>query len=209
MHEQSQMHIEPCFKLKALSRPSVAAHLSAQILQQQSFHREILLKVLSTLRYLARQGLAIRGHHDDGNLIQLLNCRSEDIASLRSWMLDRKYLSHDIINEQIEIMAGHVLNNLITDIKNSGIFSIIADETRDISGFEQFVVCLRWVDNNYLVNEDLISLVDVEQTDSATLTDKFELLLSANGFYLANCYGQAYDGSANMSGCINGVAQRI
>ena len=67
---------------------------------------------------------------------------------------------------------------------------------------EQFVVCLRWVDNNYLVNEDLISLVDVEQTDSATLTDKLKLLLFANGFYLA-------DGAANMSGCINGVAVRI
>ena len=35
------------------------------------------------------------------------------------------------------------------------------------------------------------------------------MLLSANGFYLANCRGQAYDGAANMSGCINGVAQRI
>ena len=124
-------------------------------------------------------------------------------------MLDRKYLSHDIINEQIEIMARHVLNTLIADIKRCGVFSIIADETRDISGIEQFVVCLRWVDNNYLVNEDLISLVDVEQTDSATLTDKLKLLLSANGFYLANCCGQAYDGAANMSGCINGIAQRI
>ena len=157
-----------------------------------------------------RQGLAIRGHHDDdGNLIQLLNCCSEDITSLRSWMLDRKYLSHDIINEQIAIMARWVLNTLITDIKNAGIFSIIADETRDVSGMEQFVVCLRWVGKDYLVNEDLISLVDVEQTDSATLTDNIKLLLSANGFYLANCRGQAYDGAANMSGCLNGVAARI
>lgn len=48
-------------------------------------------------------------------------------------MLNRKYLSHDIINEQIEIMAGRVLNASITDIKNAGIFCIIADETRDIS----------------------------------------------------------------------------
>ena len=60
-----------------------------------------------------------------------------------------------------------------------------------------------------MVNEDLIPLVDVEQTDSVPLTDKLKLLLSANGFYLANCRGQAYDGAANMSGCINGVAQRI
>ena len=61
------------------------------------------------------------------------------------------------INEQIKIMAGHVLNNFITDIKNSGIFSFTADETRDIPGNEQFVVCLCWVDNNYLVKEDLVS----------------------------------------------------
>ena len=49
----------------------------------------------------------------------------------------------------------------------------------------------------------------MEQTDSATLTDKLKLLLHANGFYLANCCGQAYDGAVNMSGCINGIAQRI
>lgn len=72
-------------------------------------------------------------------------------------MLDRKYLSHDIINEQIEIMVGHVLNNLIIDNKNSDNFSIITDETRDISGIEQFVFCLHRVDNNYLVNEGLTS----------------------------------------------------
>lgn len=84
-HEKSQMHIESCFKLNTLHKPSMATQLSAQILQQQCFHREMLLKVLSILRYLVRQGLAIRGHHDDdGNLIQLLNCHSEDVASLWS-----------------------------------------------------------------------------------------------------------------------------
>ena len=84
------------------------------------------------------------------------------------------------INEQIETMAGHVLYNFITDIKNFGIFFFYCSETRDIPGNKQFAVCLCWVDNNYLVNEDLVSLVDVEQTDSANLTDKLKLLLSAN-----------------------------
>ena len=43
-------------------------------------------------------------------------------------------------------------------------FSLIADETRDISGKEQLVVSLRWVNDSYEVNEDLIGLVDVEKT---------------------------------------------
>ena len=50
-HEKSQMHVESCFKLNALCRPSVATQLSAQILQQQCFHRKMLLKVLSILFY--------------------------------------------------------------------------------------------------------------------------------------------------------------
>ena len=67
---KNMKRVKSCFKLNAICRPSVTTQLSAQILQQQCFHREMLLKVLSILRYLVRQGLAIRGHHDDdGNLI--------------------------------------------------------------------------------------------------------------------------------------------
>ena len=61
----------------------MAAQLSVQTPQQQNLYKEMLLKVLSTLRYLVKQGLAIRGHHhDNDNLIQLLNCHLEDVASL-------------------------------------------------------------------------------------------------------------------------------
>ena len=60
-----------------------------------------------------------------------------------------------------------------------------------------------------MVNEDLVSLVDVEQTDSANLTDKLKLYLPIDCSYLANCSDQAHDGAANLSGCMNDIAQRI
>ena len=42
-----------------------------------------LLKMISSLRYLLHQGLALRGHQEsEGNLIQLLFLRSEDIHRL-------------------------------------------------------------------------------------------------------------------------------
>ena len=54
------------------------------------------------LKYLLRQGLPIRGHlEENGNLMQLLQCRSEDDDDLRSWIL-KKYLFHKTINEQID-----------------------------------------------------------------------------------------------------------
>ena len=35
---------------------------------------------------------------------------------------------------------------------------------------KNFSICVRWVDNNYAINEDMIAFTDVEQTDAATLT---------------------------------------
>lgn len=70
-----------------------------------------LLKIISTPRYLARQGLAVRGHIENyGNFLQLLQLRSEDSQELYTWLERRdNWLSHDAQNELLEIMGHMVL----------------------------------------------------------------------------------------------------
>ena len=132
-------------KLQSCRRPSVAVQLSHQLLIDQKYRREMLMKVLSTLQFLLQQGLPIRGHkEEDSNLIQLLKCRSEDMQGLQLRVDNGKYLSHDIINE--------VLRGILAEVKDAKWFALIADETRDISGVEQFAVSLRWVDSCYIVD---------------------------------------------------------
>ena len=209
-HESCNMHTESCMKLKSLQQRSVASQLSNLKATEQKCNREMLCKVLSSLKYLLRQGLAIRGHHEEtGNLIQLLQCRAEDINGLKTWISKKKYLSHDIINEMIALMAHDVLRDLLAKIKAAEYFALIGDETRDISGTEQFAVSIRWVSQEYLINEDLITLAEVEQTDGASLTATLKNVLICNGLQISKCYGQAYDGASNMSGHLNGVAARI
>lgn len=87
--------------------------------------------------------------------------------------------------------------------KQQNIFALIGDETRDTSGKKQFAIPIRWV------NEDLITLAEVEQTDGATLTATLKNVLICNGLQISKCYDQAYDGASNMSGHLNGVAARI
>ena len=154
--------------------------------------------------------MAIRGHcEENGNLMQLLQCHSEDSDDLKSWILRKKYLSYEIINEQIEIMAHHLLCELLTNIKAAEYFVPIGDETRDMSGKEQFAISIRWVTHDYVINEDLITLAEVKQTDGATLTATLKNTLICNGLQISKCHGQAYDGASNMSGHLNGVAARI
>lgn len=77
-----------------------------------------------------------------------------------------------------------------------------------MSGKEQLVVSLWWVDASYSVNEDLIGLVDVE-TDASTLSFAIKDVLLRASLPLAQCVGQAYDGASNMAAHLSGVAKRI
>jgi len=86
VHEASQMHRESYIKLNSLKQKSIVAHFSDMKSTDQKQNREMLKKVLTSLKYLLRQGLPIRGHHEEeGNLMQLLKCRSEDVDCLKSY----------------------------------------------------------------------------------------------------------------------------
>lgn len=99
-HENTQVHIEACRSYKALQQPSIATRLSQQKSNEQKKHRELLMKQLSSLQYLMRQGLAVRGHNEEGNLTQLLKCRSDDIPMIKEWLSDRSYMSPCVTNDK-------------------------------------------------------------------------------------------------------------
>ena len=65
------------------SSTNVVAQLSKQYEDGAKNHRRMLLKLLATIKYLARQGLAFRGHHEnsasaEGDLYQLLLLQAQD-----------------------------------------------------------------------------------------------------------------------------------
>ena len=67
-HESSQAHSEAY--LKITSEVNVACMLDSAHKELQKTRKQMLLKQLSSLKYLVRQGLAIRGHCEmEGNLI--------------------------------------------------------------------------------------------------------------------------------------------
>ena len=57
------------------------------------------------MKFLLRQGIALRGHFEnEGNLSQLLSAWTVNSAILKHWVKERKYMSHDIVNELVTIM---------------------------------------------------------------------------------------------------------
>ena len=123
---------------------------------------------LKVLHFLAHQGLPLRGDdtEDNSNLIQLLKLQGEKDPKLVEYLKQKynKYTSAEIQNEmlQIIIMALQLLRDIATNLHGSLFYTIMVDETTDISNCEQDVLCLRWVDDNFNVHEDLIGLYKVE-----------------------------------------------
>lgn len=210
-HEKSAMHREAVMKIAARSSSiNVGAQLSKQHEADTKSHRRMLLKLLASIRYLARQGLAFRGHHEDsvsleGNLYQLLLLQAHDDPVLSQWMKEREYISPTIVNEIITLMGHTILRQLLADISSSHIFSLIADEATDISRNEQLCIAIRWVDSEYNIHETALGLVQLPNTKALTLFGLIKDMLIRCSLQLSECIGQAYDGASNMSGIHNGV----
>lgn len=142
-----------------------------------------------------------------GNLRLLLEERSLDIPELVPWLKKRdNYLSADIQNEILQIMAHILLRRLIEEMKVSPRFSIIADGTTDCSGKEQFSLCIRFVHPDlFTINEVFVGLYNPEDSRGSTLAAAIKDMLLRLTLPLSMLCGECFDGARNMSGKNKGV----
>ena len=112
-HENLTFHKNATSMLgTALTTKDIAEQLSSKHEAEKLTRRKNLLKILSSVRYLARQGLPLRGDGDDKNsefknFYRLLVTRGEDDPELLRWIEQkhgRKYTLHEMQNEMLK---GH------------------------------------------------------------------------------------------------------
>ena len=51
-----------------------------------------------------------------------------------------------LLNEMLEALALDMSREIAENIQNATFFTIMEDETADVSNKEQLVICIRWVD---------------------------------------------------------------
>ena len=121
-HEKSATHREAVSKLQARSQTvNIGAMISKQYEADKRNNRAMLMKLLHCIRYLARQGLTFRGHHEDsvafeGNIYQLLLLQATDSPQFATWIKRRDSISPAIVNEIITLCGNTVLRQLLEDI---------------------------------------------------------------------------------------------
>ena len=120
-----------------------------------------------------------------------------------------KYTSPEIQNELLEAMALGVMRQISANIQNATFCTITADETADVSNREQLVICIRRVDDRFVIREDFIGTHPMERTNADQVVAILKNFLLRINFNIQRTRGQCYDGAATKVGAKTGVATQI
>ncbi|KAK1558529.1 hypothetical protein Q3G72_003401 [Acer saccharum] len=145
--------------------------------------------------FLLRQGLPFRGHDESekssnkGNFLELLHwlCgHNENIkaVTLKSAPENLKMIAPKIHKDIISAISIEIINTIIRNIGDS-LFSILVDESRDISLKEQMAIVLRYVDKNGSVIERFVGIEHVTDTSALSLKAAIDGFFSRHGLSIS------------------------
>jgi hypothetical protein len=201
--------IKCCDNLKNQSQ-HIDKVIDKQTSEEKLNNRLRLRASIESIRYLAYQGCAFRGHNEGldskncGNFLELIKVVSyfnEDVAKivLENAPQNAKYTSHYVQKDILHVLAKRVRDVIREEIGDSK-FCIIVDEARDEFMREHMAIVLRFVDKDGFIQERFFDIVQVKDTSALTLNDKISDVLSQNCLDIQSIRGQGYDGVSNMRG---------
>ncbi|XP_065653051.1 uncharacterized protein LOC136080363 [Hydra vulgaris] len=174
------------------------------------------------------QNLALRGHRESlqlnansGNLLGLLKLVSnfdpviiDHLKFAESHPGSTTYLSPNIQNEFIHIIASTVRANLLEKIHKAKYYGLIFDSTLYLAHRELISEVVRCVKIDFdkktvHIKESFLSFIQLSDKDTASLAQTILEQLEKDDINVENCRSQCYDIAAVIAGHKSGVHQRI
>ncbi|KAK3909080.1 52 kDa repressor of the inhibitor of the protein kinase [Frankliniella fusca] len=183
--------------LSTVTTNTSPAPANEEIVNQQRLaklqeNRERLTPIVRATLFLGRQGLAFRGHRDDGKLLSNSASGSSATANegnfrevlrlmveagdkkleehLKNAHSNATYISKTTQNELIEVIGEKILEKIMSRVREALFYSILFDETTDSSHKSRLSVILRYVTKDDIY-EDFISFVDAFADHEGALCD--------------------------------------
>ncbi|XP_070052820.1 uncharacterized protein [Nicotiana tomentosiformis] len=181
--------------------------------QYDQIKREYWLRLnasVDVVRILLNQRFAFRSHDEsesslnEGDFIEILSWYADKCDKIKPSVLkcapkNNKMTSSDIQKEIVIACKIETIKAIIEDL-NGDYFSLLVDESIDVSRKEQMAIILRYVDKKGSVMERFIGIIHVRDTSVLSLKKVIVDLLVHHSLSLSFIRGQCYDGESNMQG---------
>ena len=205
----------------------IDAIAQAQIRSEKQRWRDILQRILTCIKFLVSQNLALRGHEENlnprndknvGNFLALIKLIAQFDPLLAKHVQHAEqnpgsvsYLSPEIQNEFIHINCKE---QIAAGYKEKKYYGILLDSTPDLGHREQLSQIIRFVDVNFqtkqvTIKESFLGCIEIHSKDAARLEKVIIERLKSDAISLADCRAQCYDNAAVMAGHISGLQQQI
>ncbi|KAJ8893626.1 hypothetical protein PR048_006226 [Dryococelus australis] len=180
-----------------------------------------LFPIIKTIIFYGASNIPLRGHRDDGdlqtesekkyakgNFRALLKFRidaGDEILASHIGLCNKnaRYISKTTQNKIIQCCGDATTEKIFPNIKNTKYFTIMADETTDISIKEYF-------DNTlYEIQEKFFKFIDIADFSGENIARTILQELDRLNLDISYCRSQAYEGDSNMSGKFKGVQAHI
>ncbi|CAK9291788.1 unnamed protein product [Gordionus sp. m RMFG-2023] len=184
--------------------------------------------IIQAIIYLGRQGMPLRGHREksgkldyndtsvnEDNFKELLKSYCHLGGDETKLIFDNVannaiYISPDIQNEIINICNNLIVEKLIKIVNKSTFFSVLADETTDISNQQQMSLVIRILNLDTIkISEFFLQFIPLNNGTGENIAKQIISFLKNNDIDITKIRGQGYDGAPAMSGKINGVQAYI
>ncbi|KYN15041.1 52 kDa repressor of the inhibitor of the protein kinase [Trachymyrmex cornetzi] len=222
----------------------IVNQISTQRMAQIMENRDRLRPIIKTIIFCGRQNIPLRGHRDDGQFFStntdksVVSAPEGNFRALLKFRIDAgdtvlqhhlatassnvTYISKTVQNELIDICKEKIQENILQNVKNAKFFSLLFDETTDISHTEQLSLSFRYY-NNGVIKEDFICFCDAyemlrcEEADSSkelrltgvALAKIVENLCHKFDIDLTFCVGIGTDSCSVMASDVKGAVQEL
>ncbi|KYM96678.1 Zinc finger MYM-type protein 1 [Cyphomyrmex costatus] len=234
-HENNSIHVASFEKWKEMemrirNRQTIDRSLQDQIKKEMKNWIKVLERILDAIMFLAKQNLPFRGHresidninYNSGNFLELIKLigkydpvMKEHLVSIHSahqTHLPISYLSPQIQNEFITLLARCVKDKILSEIRKAKYYAILFDSTPDVAHIDQMTEIIRYVKidgDKVEVQERFLGFLPMKEKSAEKIAEMIVTSLDEDKLLIENCRGQGYDNAATMSGIHRRVQQRI
>ena len=230
-HEASKTHIQALAVYDLWKTGGTIDEIQEEEVKKEAkIMRKVIDRVMRVVLMLAQDNSSFRGTSEHigpegafgGRFLSAINLLATYDPVLKELLEQKerttKYLSPLIQNELIELLSSIVRNKILDEVRDAPFFSIVLDTTPDITRIDQLSIVFRYVkiiyDNNQKpvdiqVKESFIEFNPIYDHTAGGLEDVIKSFLEKNKINFSKCRGQAYDGTAVMSGPYTGLQARL
>lgn len=164
-------------------------------------NRKNVKKLLRCVYYLCHRKNALFA--DSFNNTYEMMVQNGDIE-LDIWLKkapqNAKYTSNQVIEEYLIAISQWLENPILASLKDSSMFTLMADESTEIAVIEEMSICARWFSSEGKIVEHFLGLLDLKSCNAETVTNALVGFMQKKGIYAKHMRAQGYDGASTMAG---------